>query len=120
MKTKWHIISLFILFASTFLMGCSGKDESQSTMEGTAEAFVQALIDGDEEVIGKLNRDATNPTEYVIQEEAPKFSGISIDDLSFEYDKDKHEVLVENKDGSIRYWLDIEKIGEEYFVTKIV
>lgn len=111
---------LSLLLFTTFLLTACGEPEiKNSSMEETAETFVQALIDGDEKVIDELNHDAQNPTSEIMQKHAPKFSGKNIEDIKFEVLKESDEVEIEyvDSDGSIRYWFTIEKIGEEYFVT---
>lgn len=112
---------LFVIAIITiFMVACGSKQNSQETFQGTAEAFVQALIDGDEKTLGNLNRDETNPTDHLLSSIAPKFSDLKIEDITFELDEEKNEVLVEYKgEETIRYWLDIEKIGDKYFVTKL-
>lgn len=115
-------IKVFIVTAITilFLVACGEKQSSQETFQGTAEAFVQALIDGDEKTLENLNRDETNPTDHLLSSIAPKFTDLKIEDINFELDEEKNEVLVEYKgEETIRYWLDVEKIGDKYFVTKL-
>ncbi|NUH84789.1 hypothetical protein HUN92_13775 [Bacillus firmus] len=117
---KFIKMLIIITFATFFLVACGSKQSSQETVQGTAEAFVQALIDADEKTLKNLNRDETNPTDHLLSSIAPKFSDLKIEDITFELDKKKNEVLVEYKgEETIRYWLDVEKIGDKYFVTKL-
>lgn len=114
---RLKVLLILLITTTTILTACG--EQGNETMQGTAESFVQALIDGDEEKIDELNRNAGEPTKYVIQKHAPKFSGLKVSDFDFEIDEGKNEVKITNETNGkkIRYWLTIEKIGEEYFVT---
>ncbi|MEK6190621.1 MAG: hypothetical protein N2A99_06495 [Carnobacterium alterfunditum] len=110
-------VIILTLIALTLLSACGEKEDA--TMLSTAETLVQALIDGDEETIEKLNRDTGETTESILQKDAPKFSGLSLEDFTFEINEEKKEVKVlhESSDKKVRYWWIIEKINEEYVVT---
>ena len=70
--------------------------------------------EGGSKTLKNLNRDETNPTDHLLSSIAPKFSDLKIEDITFELDKKKNEVLVEYKgEETIRYWLDVEKIGDK-------
>lgn len=97
----------------------SNSSGTPKTVEQTAEIFVQALIDGNEETLSKLNYDQTYPTAYVLNDIAPQFSGLTISDLTFELEE-SDKVSVEYDQGEVRYSFRIEKIGEDFVVTKII
>ncbi|MGE6756033.1 hypothetical protein ACQKFO_21770 [Rossellomorea sp. NPDC071047] len=131
---KKAISTLLILTAVGFA-GCSNDNPKESaespissqadtntqikngTIKETAETFVQGMISADENVLNKIYQNPEDPLEYMLPDEGPEFSGLTLDDFIFEFEED-NEVQLERKDGegSI-YWLEIEKIGDEYFVT---
>ena len=117
MKKLLFTLTIFLLLLS--LVACSEGEESQSTMHGTAESFVQALIDGDEKTVDKLNRDELNPTNYVMSDIAPKFTGLKLENFTFETDKDEQEVKVKNDNLDGIYWLKIEKNENKYYITSV-
>lgn len=113
-------LSLFVLslVLLTTLMGCGGKEES--TLLGTAEAYVDALIEGDLESLEKLTGPASDPADYILQEYGPEFSGLDSSDFQFEVEEEDVVKIIHEKDGErLRYWLRIEKIGEKYLVTNM-
>lgn len=113
---------LFVGLSILFLVACGTDDNSQESITETSKSFVQALINADEETLGKINRDINYPSDYLITNISPKYSDFTIDEITIEIDEEKNEVLIShvNNDETIRYWLTIEKIDGKYFVTKIV
>lgn len=113
LKTLPLLCILFILSACT--------DQLQNeTMEDTAETFLQAIIDGDTETIEALNRDPEYPSTEVMSKFGPMLSGMNLEDLEMEFDKEKNELQfhIDSSEGGF-YWLNIELIGERYFVTNV-
>lgn len=109
-------LTMFVLAACA---NNSNSSDTPQTVEQTAEIFVQALIDGNEETLSKLNYDQTYPTAYVLNDIAPQFSGLKLSDLTFELEE-SDKVSVEYDQGEVRYSFRIEKIGEDFVVTKII
>lgn len=116
---KQLIFTLTIFLLSLSLVACSDGEKSQSSMQGTAETFVQALIDGDEKTVDKLNHDDLNPTNYIMSDIAPKFSGLKLENFTFETDKYEQEVKVKNDNLDGIYWLKIEKNESKYYITSV-
>jgi hypothetical protein len=117
MKKIKFTLTIFLILLS--LVACSDGEKPQSSMQGTAETFVQALIDGDEKTVDKLNRDDLNPTDYVMSDLAPKFSGLKLKDFTFETDKDEQEVKVKHDNLDGIYWLTIEKNEDKFYITSV-
>lgn len=126
-----------LVSAAIALTGCGGEDKAtevkepetivegesikvnNSTIEETAETFVQAMIDADEDILNEIYRNPEDPLEYMLPDEGPEFSGLSLNDFSFLYEED-NEVQLERKDGEGPvYWIRIEMIGDKYFVTNM-
>lgn len=115
---KLKVFTLFILVI-TLLAAC-GDDIKNDTMEDTAKTFIQAIIDGDTETVEALNRDQAYPTAEIMQKLGPKLAGMKLEDLELEFDEvtNEYQFHINAEDGGY-YWLTIELIGEEYFVTNV-
>jgi hypothetical protein len=126
-----------LVSAAIVITGCDGHEKADdvkepeaiekgesikvknSSIEETAETFVQAMIDADEDILNEVYRNPEDPLEYMLPDEGPEFSGLSLNDFSFEYEED-NEVQLERKDGEGPiYWIKIEMIGDKYFVTNM-
>ncbi|MEK5105025.1 hypothetical protein MKX83_24090 [Cytobacillus sp. FSL M8-0252] len=117
---KFVKMFMLIAFLTLLLVACGESNSKQGSIEKTSESFVQALIDGDKEVIEKINRDTNYPADYVLSDLSPKYQGLQLDDINFEYEDNEVKITHKLKEENVRYKLKIEKIGEEYFVVTII
>ncbi|MEQ3505470.1 hypothetical protein ABMY47_21995, partial [Pseudoalteromonas sp. BZP1] len=86
-------------------------------MESTAKTFVQAVIDGDGEVLNTINKSGewALPTDYVLSELGPEFSGRSLDEFTFTVNEERSLVMFESEDGEIKQAARFEPVGEKYY-----
>ncbi|WP_377887529.1 hypothetical protein [Alkalihalobacillus sp. R86527] len=114
MKSKIKFVMLLGLLGM-LLTGCGSID--QSSMESTAQTFVQAVIDGDEEVLNTINKsdEWSWPTNYVLSELGPDFSGRSLDEFTFTVNKERSLVMFESEDEEIKKAARFKPVGEKYY-----
>ncbi len=111
-------ISLFIIvmLIVTALTACGGV--KQGTMEDTAKTFVQALIDGNEDVLNEINKSGPMnfPTHYLMSDYAPEFADFKISDFSFDVNEEKEivEIVKKGEEKAFKK-LKISKIGDKYY-----
>ncbi|GIO42277.1 hypothetical protein J41TS4_20350 [Paenibacillus apis] len=114
MRAKMMIV---VLVVAVMLMGCS-KGISNDTPEAAAKTFIEALINGDEDTLNKINRSSSldYPTSYLLSDFAPEYADRKIEDFTFEVISNE-KVLAQSKDGEKKWTLRIKKIGDGYFFT---
>jgi hypothetical protein len=112
-------LCLISVILCIFLSACNGV--KNKTVEDTAETFVQALIDGDEEMLNEINKSdpLDFPTHYLISDYAPKFADYKVSDFQYGINEDEGIVEIQSKNDidELYYKISIVKIGKEYYFT---
>lgn len=109
-------ILILLLAVSIILSGCGGV--KQGSMEDTAKTFFQAMVNGDEETLNKINKSdpLDQPTHFLISYYAPGYADLDISDFYFEVDEEKGRVQVKRKaTDKVFASYNIEKIGNKYY-----
>lgn len=123
LRQSLSLILAMVLLLSLVLVvnGCSKEKKiKNSTIEEAATTFVQALINGDEKTLEKVNRsDAFDfPTHFLMSDVAKKYADMNIKDYKFMADKDNSTVeMIEKATDKTYKVLKIEKIGDKYYFT---
>jgi hypothetical protein len=114
------IIIVLTTFIAYWLLG---RGRPNTTPIGTARAFVQALIEGDEKTVDLLNKSTRwgFPTDDVMSRFAPRFAGRNLREFLFRVKNedvsvdDMIRVEVKSDDGTIWYSIGLKKIGDRYY-----
>jgi len=93
---KKLILFLIALMVAVSLLGCGCDRINQSSMKDTAKTFVQALINGDEKVLDKINKsDLFNaPTYFLMSDFAPDFADTKLSNYEFDVNEEANIVSV--------------------------
>jgi len=114
---RYSRIFLIMLLLLLFLLvaGC-GTAHDLSTPEGAAKVYVEAMIKGDSELMGKVNRSGPLdfPTHYLMSDFAPDYAGRELSEFTFELDsEDSGKVLIISEDGQSH--IRVKRIGDSYY-----
>jgi hypothetical protein len=87
---------LLISTVLVLLVGCGPKTQVE-----VAQDFVNALIHGDEGMLNQLNKSGPLefPTQFLMEDRAPKFADKNIVDFTFKGDPQSGTVSYQYKDG---------------------
>ena len=104
----------FLLVTPMFAGAWFGGPDN-STLEGAAQAVVQALIDGDVEAMKEVNKSFGQPSGYMINQSGEAYAGRKLSEFTFTTVKDRKCVLIESSDGKIRTEMMFKFIGKGFF-----
>lgn len=108
------VIGLVAILISPSLSAGRGGIRQDTRIEA-AQTFVQALIEGDDSAMDRVNRSGPlmHPTFDLMAHVAPRYAGRSLQDFTFT--EIGNVVRIESKDGKILTGLEIVRIGDKYF-----
>lgn len=109
------IIIMMVLVMVLGMTGC-GSDFDTSTQIGSAKLWTQGMIEKDEEILDSL--DSGNPlgfpVYFLLDEYSNDFKGYKVDDFEFSLYEDYEDIVViESKDGSLSYIIEVDYRGND-------
>lgn len=112
-------LAVLVLMLVLVQIGCSASAPNLSTQDDAAKTFVQAMIDGDYNLMDEVNRSDSwdAPTNFVMTEFAPQYAEYKLSDFDF-YTIGPEEtelITVRSRDDKIKQTLRIRQIGNNYY-----
>jgi len=120
LRIIWEIKGLVVLVLAALLIVIAGCGLTNSSPVNASQIMVQGFIERDREKVDSVNgMDKFDyPSFFLVDEHANNFAGYKLSEIDFT-EEEGGIVVVESKDGGVRYRFAAEMQGKRYFVTEI-